>query len=70
MYICYTQSMRHSTKTKEKLIIPGIGEIPVFQGAVPSTGGTASIEIIAREFAKAAKEKVIPPPIDFTLNTE
>lgn len=64
------KQMAKTSDEREKLIIPGIGEISVFQGAVPSTGGTVSIEEINKAFDKAVKEKIISPPLESSSNAE
>ena len=43
--------------------IPPFGEIRL--GTVPSSGATVSFTKISKEFKKAAKDKIFPPPQDY-----
>ncbi len=60
--------MEKGKQTKSVITIPSYGQISF--GRVPSSGATVSSEKIVREFKRAAKFKLVPPPEVFTTASE
>lgn len=56
------KNIQKQKKQPQKIFIPTLGDIPISQGTVPSSGATISVEKILKEFKRAAKDNIIPFP--------